>query len=349
MQAIPSAARAAGILAQKLMKKVFTVLALTVFCSGQASAKPLSTESGWDFNINLSAGYISSQSQSSTNDENAVTEDLNNNGTSTDTIMALPLVGLSYTLPSLKTQAYIGDSSDQISNAQFQYELGIIQQFKDDSQLTLAYFPNLPLFNETWEDPYLTGQARSKTDDDAQGIRMAFESIAGSPFTFKYAYAASDVDQEKSGQSLPSLTASDLSLLQRDSYFHRTELEMTFHMAPSLFLKPALQYTKRGADGEAHSYDKYIAQLRILYFQQRHTLITTINAGTSKYAANNPVFNRKQDSNSVSVFSLYSYAKPFHWESIDFTIIAGYSQVNSDITFYDQDTLIIASGFTYTY
>jgi hypothetical protein len=330
------------------MNKVFTVLAFGILCSGQSIARPLATESGWDFKLNLSAAYISSQSQSSTDDDNAITEDLINNGTSTDTVMVLPLARISYTLDSLKTQAYIGNSSDQVSNAQFQYELGIIHQFKDDSKLTFAYFPNLPLFNETWEDPYLTGEARSKTDDDAQGIRMAIEDIAGSAFTFKYAYAVNDVDQDKSGQST-DLDESDLLLLQRDSDFHRAELEMNIYMARNLILKPALQYTKRSADGDAHSYDEYVAQLGILYFQQRHTLITTVNYGTTKYAENNPVFEKKQDANNLGIFSIYSYAKPFDWQSIDFTIIAGYNQVNSDITFYDQDALILATGFTYTY
>ncbi|MEH6451907.1 MAG: DUF2860 domain-containing protein [Psychromonas sp.] len=331
------------------MNKTFTVLVLGMLCSGQSFARPLATEAGWNFKINLSAGYVSSQSQSSTNDDNAITEDLNNNGQSTETLIPVPLARVSYTLDSLKTQFFIGNSTDQVSNAQFQYELGVIHQFKDDSKLTFAYFPNLPLFNETWEDPYLTGEARSKTDDDAQGVRMAFERIAGSPFTFKYAYAVNKIEQEKSGESVAYLDESQISLLQRDSSFHRAELEMTVYIARSLFLKPAFQYTNRSADGAAHSYDEYVGKIGILYFQKRHSLITTISYGSTQYAENNPVFDQKQDSKSASIFSIYSYARPFGWESIDFTVIAGYNQTDSDITFYDKDALIVATGFTYTY
>ena len=331
------------------MNRMFTVGVLALLVSAQSAARPLAVESGWDFKINLSVGYVSSQSQLSTDDDNAVTEDLNNSGKTTESIIPVPLARVSYTLPSLKTQIYIGNSSDQVSTAQFQYELGIIQQFRDDSKLTVAYFPELPLFNETWQDPYLTGAERSKTDEDAQGIRLALENIAGSLFTLKYAYAVSDVDQENSGESLSYLTESDVSLLERDSKYHRGELEMSLYLARNLILKPTLQYTNRSADGDARSNNSYAAQLGILYFQQRHTLITTVKAATNKYSENNPVFDQKQDANSFSLFSIYSYAQPFSWESIDFTVIAGYSQVNSDITFYDQDTFIIATGFSYTY
>ncbi|MFT5716943.1 MAG: hypothetical protein ACI9T7_001126 [Oleiphilaceae bacterium] len=332
------------------MNKVFNVLLLAALYSGQSLASPLASESGWEFKINLSTAYISSQSQLSTDDDNAITEDLNNSGKTIVNVMVLPLARISYTLTSLKTQVYIGNSSDQVSNAQFQYELGLIQQFSDDSKLTLAYFPNLPLFNTTWEDPYLIGAERIKTDEDAQGMRLVLENIAGSQFTVKYAYAVSDVDKENSGQSLTShLTASDLSLLQRDSKYHRAELEMNIFMGSNLILKPSLQYTNRSADGDAHSYDSYVAQLGLLYFQQRHTLITTINTGVNKYSENNPVFDQKQDADSFSVFSIYSFAQPFSWEAIDFTIIAGYNQVDSEIHFYDQDALFIATGFTYTY
>jgi len=63
----------------------------------------------------------------------------------------------------------------------------------------------------------------------------------------------------------------------------------------------------------------------------------------------NPVFNVKQDSTSLRFFSIYSYKQPFDWESFSFNIMAGYSQEDSDIDFYDESSFIVATGLTYKY
>jgi hypothetical protein len=43
---------------------------------------------------------------------------------------------IDYTLPGLSTQFFLGNSRDQVSRAQFQYELGLTHRFADDSRLT---------------------------------------------------------------------------------------------------------------------------------------------------------------------------------------------------------------------
>ena len=332
------------------MKKVFLVVTLSSLISAPISARPIAEEAGWEFTISLNAGYVSGQSNLSTSDDNEIITDLNSKADSTDSVIAFPFARVQYTTQDLKTQFFLGNSRDQISTSQFQYELGMIHQFENNSKLTAAYFPELPLFNETWQDPFLVEQARTKTDENIQGGRIQLERIAGGPITLKYAYARSKVDNDRSGESWTGLSTDELQSLQRSSQYHRVALETMFPVYSKVFLKPTLQYTSRQADGDAVSYDDYNAQLGLLIFKGRHTSITTVNLGKTLYKEGNPIFEgKKQDSVNAGIFSVYSYAEAFNCKPLTFSLIAGYSQKDSDITFYDESGLIVSTGLAYTF
>lgn len=316
------------------------------------SAKPLAKEAGWEFTISLNAGFVSGQSNLSISDDNEIISDVDSKAKSTSSVIAFPFARIQYTTEDLNTQFFLGNSRDQISTSQFQYELGVTHLFADKSKITAAYFPELPLFNDTWEDPFLVDQVRTKTDDNAQGGRVQLERIAGNPITLKYAYARNRVDNDESGESWSALTQQQLQSLQRSSHYHRAEIETMFPVylqQTKVFLKPTLQYTTRIADGDAISYDDYNFQLGLLIFSGRHTSITTFNIGTSSYKQKNPIFDNKQDSINAGIFSVYSYAEAFNWKPVSFTLIAGYSQKDSDITFYDENGLIVSAGLAYTF
>ncbi|GLS92608.1 hypothetical protein GCM10007916_36800 [Psychromonas marina] len=334
------------------MKNLFPALLLSSLLVTPLSAKPLANEAGWEFTISLNAGYVSGQSNLSTSDDNEIISDVDSKAESTDSVIAFPFARIQYTTEDLNTQFFLGNSRDQISTSQFQYELGVTHQFADKSKITAAYFPELPLFNDTWEDPFLVDQARTKTDDNAQGGRIQLDRIAGSPITLKYAYARNKVDNDNSGESWSGLTTQQLQSLQRSSQYHRAEIETMFPVylqQTKVFLKPTLQYTARIADGDAISYDEYNFQLGLLIFSGRHTSITTFNIGNSSYKDKNPIFDNKQDSINLGIFSVYSYAEAFNWKPVTFTLIAGYSQKDSDITFYDENGLIVSAGLAYTF
>lgn len=342
------------------MKKVYSALivsgVLSVLASASANAKPLAQEGGWEFTISLNAGFVSGQSNLSTSDDNELVTDLESEAETSSSFIGFPFARIQYTTDDLKTQIFLGNSRDQISTSQFQYELGVIHQFENKSQLTVAYFPELPLFNETWEDPYLVGQTRIKTDDNAQGGRIELSRIAGGPITLKYAYARSKVDNDNSGESWSDngnqLSASQLQSLQRSSQYHRVAVETMFPVylaLPKVFLKPTLQYTTRIADGEAMSYDDYNFQLGLLVFAGRHTSITTFNIGSTAYDQLNPIFGNKQDSTNMGIFSVYSYAHAFNVKPLTFSVIAGYNQKDSDITFHNENGLIVSTGLAYTF
>jgi hypothetical protein len=335
------------------MKKVFPILIVSSLLASPLHALPIVEEAGWEFTLSLNTGYVSSQSNLSVSDDNKVISDIYSEAESSNSFIAFPLARLQYTTQDLKTQFFFGNSRDQISISQFQFEFGITHQFENKGKLTVAYFPQLPLFNETWQDPYLVGQDRIKTDENTQGGRFELSRIAGSPLTVKYAFALSSVENDKSGESWfengAGLTAQELQSLQRDSQYHRVAIETMFPIYSKVFLKPVLQYTVRISDGDSESYEDYDFQLGFLIFNGRHTSITTINIGSSAYKQENPIYNMKQDSLNAGIFSIYNYAEAFNWKPVTFTLIVGYSQKDSDITFYDESGLIVSTGLAVTF
>lgn len=311
-------------------------------------ARPLSEEAGWQFTLSMNAGFSSSQSQFNTNDDNAITADLDNSGQHQSRAMGYPFGRIQYTFDSLKTQFYLGNTREQITTAQFQYELGMQHQFPDDSQLTVAFIPTLSFLNDTWADPFIIGSERETTKTNTMGGRIAVKQLLGSPLTLKYAIASSRIEDEHSGESW--LTAPhELALLKRDSLYQRVEVETMFPIASGLFLKPTLQYTHRNADGEANSYAQYTGQLGVLVFADKHFFITTINAGVRNFQQKNPIFSAKQTIQHAGVFSIYTYQKPFGWEAWSWMMMVGYNHEKSDIAFYDKQGGIISTGLTFKY
>ena len=331
-----------------MILKGISCFTVGILMSYSAIAEPLSKEAGWEFSLSVNVGYSGGESQFDTDSDNESTNDLNNSGQSEYSVLAFPLGRVQYTLDSLKTQFFLGNSREQVSTAQFQYELGVVHQFNNDSKLTFAVFPKLSILNETWEDPFLVGSDRQTTDEKVGGGRIAVERIFGSPLTLKYAIASSSIDDERSGQS--QLTdAAEIASLQRDSLYQRVDIETLFPVAKGILLKPNLQYTHRNAEGNANSYDQYTAQLSVLIFRDRHSLITTINVGSRQYQEINPIFNDKQDLKSAGIFSIYSYKKPFDWARWTWTLMGGYSEENSDINFYDSKSFIVSTGLLYKF
>ncbi|RBW46498.1 DUF2860 domain-containing protein [Psychromonas sp. B3M02] len=331
------------------MLKVTKCLPIVMMVASHALlAEPLSKEAGWGVTLSVNVGYSGGTSQFDTDDDNQITDNLTNSGQFSGSSLTYPLGTVLYTLDNLNTQFFLGNSRDQVAIAQFQYELGLRHQFSDDSKLTFAFFPKLSFFNETWSDPFVEASNRDTTDVSVGGARIAVERILGSPFTFKYAVASSSIDDEESGQS-QLMDEQEIAALQRDSLYQKFEVETLLPIDSGLLLKPSLQYTHRNAEGDANSFNQYVAQVAVMLFRDRHTLITTLGVGKRFHQQENPIFDTTQKVDTVSIFSVYSYQRPFNWKSWDWTVMLGYSREDANIEFYDNDSFIVSTGMVYQF
>lgn len=317
-----------------------------LFSVSNSYARPLATKSGWGADLAIAAGYSQKKSQFNVDDDNNVTKDLSNSGKETSEALMLPLARLDYTLDDLKTQFFIGNSQDNVGKGAFQIELGATHQFEDNSKLTLAFFPELPFVGDTWKDPYLTNQAREKTEETAQGGRIELKNVAGSLLDVQYAFADSNIDSELSGSSL-TLSDIDRSLLHRDAVFHRVSVDHMLPLSKNWILKPGVLYTRANAKGDANSSDEYALRLQMIYRESRHFVTGSAIYGRLKAKANNPVFDKREKNDRVSLFALYTYQKPFNWENWSLIGIGFFGKTDSNIDFYNKSGLGLGIGASY--
>ncbi|GLP95073.1 DUF2860 family protein [Paraferrimonas sedimenticola] len=309
---------------------------------------PLAEEPGWDFTINLNAGVGRSTSQFNPENENAVTKDLNNSGTTTTKGVVFPLLRAAYTQQDLKTQWFLGNSLDNVSRGEFQLEAGVTREFDSGTRATFALFPDLPFFGETWADPYLIDEAREKTDVKNQGGRIALDFIWGLPINLKYGFANTEVKKEISGQS-QGITRSQQDLLVRDGNFHRVTLEGFVPLSKNLRLTPSLFYTRGDLKGKAMASKEFGGRFAMNYNRNRHFLTANISYSQTSYDASNPVFMQEQKDKKLGVFALYAYKEPFGWKDFSMNLIVAWSDTRSNIVFYESDVFAGAVGLTYRF
>ena len=325
------------------------LISLSLGFVGHASSRPLAEKSGWGADLALTVGYSQKQSQFNVDDDNRVTQDLANSGKETSEALTFPLARVDYTLEDLKTQFFVGNSRENVGKGAFQIELGATHQFKDNSKLTLAYFPELPFIGDTWKDPYLTGQAREKTEETAQGGRMELSNVGGSLLDIQYAFADNNIDSELSGSNLAYLSDLDRSKLHRDAIFQRVSIDHLVPLSANFMLKPGVMYTQADAKGDANSSDEYAIRLQMIYRQSQHLLTGTATYGHLKAKANNPVFGQREKTDRVSLFALYKYQKPFNLDNWSLLAIGFLGETDSNISFYNQSGLGVGIGAAYSW
>ncbi len=314
---------------------------------GRPPVRPLAEAPGWGGELAVVAGVNRKQSQFETDDDNRVTADLDNSGQQTSEVLAFPLARLDYTLPSLKTQYFLGNSRDNVAKGQIAIEFGVTHRFEDQSQVTAAYFPRLPFSGETWKDPFLQDQSREETLERAQGGRLTLENIAGSRWTAEYAVAVNRVDDEQSGASLVDLDAAERGLLNRDALLQRARVELRVPLGPGLFLKPGLYYTIADANGAANSFDQTGLQVQAIRQRGTHFLTATFDYSQRRNDADNPVFGAAQKDDLASLFLLYSHFDPFGWKNWSLLAVGYWQSNDSNIGFYDEEGFGAGVGLGY--
>lgn len=334
------------------MKNVHFCLATLFFSSlsqvTHAQSFSDKNQPGWDVTLSLNSFYVRSQSQMNTNDDNAVTENLQQSGQSTAELLFAPLGNIQYTFASGNTQLFAGQSSDQIIEGHLQAELGVTHRFDRLGEITLAYFPSLPGVNETWRDPYLTQTARSATDISAQGGRLAYTAPFAFPLTLRYAYLDYQVDEEQSGTA-SGLSNEQATLLNRNSDYQRVSAEVSLPFSRSWSLVPKISYTQRDAQGDAFDFTAFDYQLGINTFAGPQALFLTFSYGQEDYNTAHPIFATAREADRWSAFALYVYRAPFGWNNVAINAMAGFSETNDAITFFDQQSTFLSTGIAFNF
>lgn len=258
----------------------------------------------------------------------------------------IPILGidLRYTFADTQTQIFLGNLIQDAVRFDFTQQAGVRQQWDEKGIFSLGYvFPLMP--SKSWADPY-TSDNRDETDIKSGGGRISWEQILGTDLNASYTQRSFDVNDEKSGQSLP-LTPDERELLNRNGKVRDMALSYDLLFAPGYVFEPEFIYTRAELDGKAMSYDKTAIHLSYGYNNPQWSIATNFFGALLKYDESNPIYNRKADATEFGVSTTFFWHRLAGITGLNAFIGASYSKSDSDIDFYDSSVTSMNTGILY--
>lgn len=312
-------------------------------------AEPFVENVGWDGGLYLVPVGLTQKSQFAAENENRLTDDLNNSGKTSNLFTAFPLISLNYTPNGSQTSFFFGNGQENVTKGQIAMEFGLVHSLGQDDKITFAMFPELPFSGETWKDPFLIGQDRQKTNERAAGGRIKFEHTGDHSFDMQYAFMKNSMDEEESGNSLAQLDNQMRAMLNRNGEFHRFNINMSFTVGQSIIIIPGLQITASEAQGDANDFAEGTLILQSIYLTERHFFSTALRIGRKESRVENPVFNLPQNEETLSLDAMYKYAEPLGYKNWSLLGVAMWKNSDANITFYDSQSAVFGIGLGFTW
>ncbi|MDB4441821.1 DUF2860 domain-containing protein [bacterium] len=333
---------------------ILSIICVCLTAGLTVAQEPLPTESGFSGYIEILGAYISTNSQLNTDSDNKKTDSLDSSGERVNKFRPLPLGLLRYTFADIRTQLFLGVLPENVAQGQFLVEAGARHILSNGTGLRASVIPLTPIAQKTWEDPFVVGQDRQRTDIDSYGFKLAAEAIMGSGLTVKYGWVRQSLDDEKSGNFLLSqpgslITPDDLDDLDRDAHFHRLTTEYSFQIGRRMRLTPILRYARGDADGDANSFHALTPQLSFLYFGNQLQASVNVSAKAEWYDSRHPVFDKTRRDFSPGLFAILAYKNPFGFENFRIDWFNAFFKSNSNIDFYESSNFITAVGLGYRF
>jgi len=319
-----------------------------------AAQEPLPRTSGFSGYLEILGAYISTNSQLSTDGDNRKTDSLDESGKRVGKFRPFPLGLVRYTFAEKRTQLFLGVLPENVAQGQFSVEAGVRHVLSNGTGLRASVIPMTPLEQKRWDDPFVVGQNRKRTDVNSYGIKLAVENILGSGVTLKYGWVRQKLDDEKSGTFLLSqpdstLSPDDLDDLDRDAHFHRITAEYSFQIARRMRLAPLLRYTRGDAKGDANTFHGLSPQLSFLYFGKQLQASANASLRTQWYDKTHPVFDKTRRDINPGLFAILGYKNPLGFKNFRIDWFNAFFKSNSNIDFYESSNFITAIGLGYSF
>jgi hypothetical protein len=278
--------------------------------------EPLSKSSGFSGYLEILGAYISTNSQLNTDNDNRRTDSLDDSGERVNNFRPLPLGLIRYTFAEQRTQLFMGVLPENVAQGQFFVEAGVRHILSNGTGLRASIIPVTPIEQKTWEDPFVIGQNRRRTDIDSYGFKLAAETILGTGLTLRYGWVRQTIDDENSGTFLLSqpdtfLRPDDLDDLDRDADFHRLTTQYSIPISLRMRLTPLLRYTRGDAEGDANSFHALTPELSFVYFGNQLQASITVSINAELYDSKHPIFDKKRREFSPRLFAILGHRNPF--------------------------------------
>ncbi len=185
---------------------------------------------------------------------------------------------------------------------------------------------------EEWENPFLTGVNREKTDTKEFGayIGYGFSLSEDSESMIRYEFSKKSYDED-----------GVIKDLKRDGNRHVLALENMYNI--NLFDKESalisnLFYEKYDADGKSSSYNEYGLELGVSsQIMENTNLFLLTNYGKKDYHKFNSEVNKKVDVDIYGITAGIRVDKPFDYENTYVSFTTGFEKEKANVDFYDKE------------
>lgn len=328
------------------MKKLLTlaIAGLTASAAMQTiAADNGAVKPGFNGDVSLYLGMQRKESLMDTEGEETL-DSLDQNADHENVAIILPVWDARYGFAEQQGEAYFRTNLGGL-NPGYSMELGYRHYLANGTRLSLGYLPGV-IAEEQWQDPYLTGAARQKTDVTISGFNLAAEQIMGSDFTVRLGLGERDVDDETSGQALD---ADAQQTLKREGNQMFAQLEHKLAMSSTSELKWNVHYRNDDADGSAMANKGMGAGVSYQTVLGRHIFTAEGSLAGYDYDSENPVFAKKRSDSVAGLGLTYVQAAPFGQKNMLLISRLSWEDRNSDINFYDESNTTVMAGIRYMF
>lgn len=316
-----------------------SIAVLSSLSTTSASAN-LSEHPGFSGEVSVVTGYSESDSNLNTNNNELITT-INGSDSSESSSFVAPLGNLAYTFGSQQSkQVFIGTTREDVAVGTLAIEMGYRQMLSNKTVISLSYLPTV-LSGNAWQDPYLVGNKREKTDVSGNAYRLQLKDIAASGVSLDFAYGESEYEEEHSG--------SDLKELERDAKTLYSKLSYKLPLSRTAFLLPSIKYVNQSAEGDAMSYSSLGAELSLFKVLNQHQFVLTASYESDDYDAINTLFGKTRTDDQVSLFVAYEYKNLLSYDNLSLISFISISEQSSNIEFYETSERSATLGLNYAF
>ncbi len=317
------------------VKMATTIVALLVAMPGFVTAEENDT---WSGRIGVGAIVIDSGNNLNPSGSKERLENLDSAADQESTVLPVILPEITWDAgepQGLKLYLTTDPPIDEVGSFAFSlggsYRLGKAGIFD-----TAAFFAP---FEEAWENPYATGVDREETGTSKYGLRFGLNRIMGTGLRAEIVYLNDEVEDDVIGELMPELA--------RDGSVYSLNINYSYYVGKNLELRPRVSIRKGEYDGDANSFMKYKFDFEARYRTGRWLLIPRIYYSHSDFDESNPIFDETRENDSYGISLVTTYMAPFDMKKWSVTGVASASQGDSNIDFYDTESLSFVGLMNY--
>ncbi len=311
---------------------VICILLIALVMSASAQSEVVE-QGGLYGDIRIGGGVVSSRpSGLEVFDDNEKLDSLDNSGNRQS--VGIPLIGaeVGYAFNNSGTKIFAGVDMGK------PFYVSASQEFAGVGSLSLsALYEN----KNVWENPYLDGISRSKTDAESVGINMNWDNVLDTRIRLFLDQKFIDVEQDRIGQIQPDL--------RRDGADTTMGIGFSMDWGSAGVLNSSLRHIWINRDGASNSGCGYAAGLKHALVKGRITYATSLEISRIDYDKLHPVFNKKREETTYGVLETVAFAAPFGFDNLYLFGVAAYGKTNANITFFDSSTVAFGTGIGYKF